>query len=726
MGAYLSVSIVKNSQSIAGNYSNVTVSATLSWDWGTWNNNAMPGALIIDGTSYPFSTNFNWNGASDSGSKLLITKTVNVYHNGDGSKKLTCSAWFEYHSGKFAEAAASLALPTIARVSQPSCITWPEHTQNVGEFGDTISIHMNRKSDMLTHTVRYQFGSQSGTIATGVENGTTWKIPLSLMNLIPNANSGSGTIYVDTYSGSTKIGTASCGFTATVPDSVKPSCSFVLEDITGIDDIYGSPVQNLSKIKITVNVTKAYGSEIDSYRITVNGVTYTSSPATTGVLLTSGISTVKATVTDKRGRSASVSYDMRVQAYSLPNITKLSVYRSNSDGTANEQGKYVRVKFSAAVSAMNNTNTATYKLKYKKSTDAEYTTVSFSTLNNVYSVTDQIYIFAADDGSSYVVELEVTDKHHTAMRSTTASTGFTLMHFGADGKSIGIGKVAEKTNTLEVALDTEHTGNLITKGNRFVLSSPGVAESTGYVRMASIGFTAANADTPFTFVFTRRRAETPMTVHVLFLNPTATASSLKSITYEGSNYGAFLVQSSELSWDLYVEKLNEWDTIVLQDWWVANKTDQRTTITFPGDFVSSLPGEYYRATPAKLESLIDFIFPVGCIQILYSHVSPAELYGGTWSRISNAFLWATTSGGTIGQTGGEQTHTLTVDEIPSHDHSISVAHTLQGSTSAMNTIRYNNDPSDYPGALKTAKVGGGKAHNNMPPYVQVSVWRRTA
>ena len=96
-------------------------------------------------------------------------------------------------------------LTVTAPASQPSCITYPNHTQNVGSFGDTISIHMNRKSSEYTHTVRYAFGNLSGTCidadtgkaATGltaVTNGFRWTIPESFMELLPTATSGSGTI----------------------------------------------------------------------------------------------------------------------------------------------------------------------------------------------------------------------------------------------------------------------------------------------------------------------------------------------------------------------------------------------------------------------------------------------------------------------------------------------------------------------------------------------------
>ena len=150
------------------------------------------------------------------------------------------------------------------------------------------------------------------------------------------------------------------------------------------------------------------------------------------------------------------------------------------------------------------------------------------------------------------------------------------------------------------------------------------------------------------------------------------------------------------------------------------------TVTFPGDLVAELPTPYHKATPAKLQSLLDHIYPINSIYISYSHTNPSTLFGGTWTRISNAFLWATDASGTIGQTGGEAEHTLTTNELPAHSHTISVANTASGDLTAANKIRYNGSATSYLGTLSTNTAGGGAAHNNMPPYIQVSVWRRTA
>ena len=684
--------------------------------------------IYVNGTKY---TGTNTIGISNNSTKTLAVGSTTIKHNDDGTATFTCRIYqvfnITFNGSEIGQIVfnAQGELDTIARASQPSCVTWPEHTQNVGYFGNEISIHMNRKSAGFTHTVRYQFGAQSGTIATGVETGTKWVIPTDLINLIPNSIKGSGTIYVDTYNGSTLVGTKSCGFTATVPSNVKPSCTVTVSDPTGYATTYGNYVKGLSKFNVTINPTLAYGSSIKTYGTTANGSKYATQTFTTGVLNSSGTLNVVATVTDSRGRSGSASNSPTVLDYTVPTISKLTVGRCDSDGTANEQGAYVQATFSASVTALNNKNTATYKLRYKKTLADTYTEVTISALNNTYSVTNHKYVFAADTGSSYDVEVSVADDHSTSTRSTSAPTAFTLMHWNANGTGIGIGKVSEKSNTLEVAIDAEFNGEVKTSGNRYCFSSPGTAGTAGYVRMVRMTHKKANADTPITFVFTRRLCPHPMTVHVQFRTDSTTIDpDLKGISYEGDNYGAFLVRSQESIWDLYVEKVSAYDTITLQEWYSSATVSDRLTVDFVGELASEVPtglDGYYRATPAKMQSILDFIYPVGSVYISYSHVDPGTLFGGTWTRIQNAFLWGVDSSGAIGQTGGEKTVTLTANQIPAHNH----GGTYTNAGSAAKTHAWLASGGSAM-AYDTVDTGGGEAHNNMPPYIQVSIWRRTA
>ena len=640
-GRYLQFSWTRTSQSIPNNTS--TISWTLKGagtggvDWY----NAGNFKVVIAGEIVYSNTNRIklYNGT------VVATGKYTLQHNADGSKSFTASA----EAGIYAVAvncrgSNTFELDDVPRASQPSCITYPEHTQNVGEFGDTISIHMNRVSSAFNHTVRYQYGTKSGTIGTKVGTGIAWTIPLSFMDLLPSGTSGSGTIYVDTYAGETLIGTKSCGFTAKIPASVKPGCTMALEDTTGVDKVYGSPVKGLSKIKITVTGTPVYSSPIASYSIAANGVKYATQTATTGFLLASGKSTVTATVKDKRGRSNSASYDMTVLDYAAPSITKLAVHRCNQDGTENSRGEYVKVTFSGKISSMSSKNNALWYIKYKKSSASSYTQVSLSALANVYSVTDHSYIFAADSSSSYDVEVVATDRHSTATRSSSASTAFTLLNVHANGNGLRFGGVAEEENTFQNDLSLRQVGN------SYAFQPDAFNGEKGYTVLAQITLNTLNVNAPIVFKINRRGAVCPMNVYVRFASSsTSTDPDLGSITYEGDNYGAFLVKTAVSTWKLYVDNSAGWSNPCLQEWFTTDNQMSRIAVTFPNEQVATLPTPYYRATPVISQSILDAFYPVGYILLLYSHADPNSMYpGSTWERLENTLLWATTPGGVIG------------------------------------------------------------------------------
>jgi len=98
------------------------------------------------------------------------------------------------------------------------------------------------------------------------------------------------------------------------------------------------------------------------------------------------------------------------------------------------------------------------------------------------------------------------------------------------------------------------------------------------------------------------------------------------------------------------------------------------------------------------------------------------LFGGTWERIQDTFLLAAGSTYAAGSTGGEATHTLTVDEMPSHSHNISVGKDAASGNAQWRPFSWGGGT----GQSSTQPIGGGQAHNNMPPYLAVYVWKRTA
>lgn len=719
------ITITQNSQSIEGNKSNVTVSVRF-YRTNTGYTTYGTGTVYckINGTQY--SEGVTSSDKITHSGIVLFTKTLDIPHNDDGTKTLTCSAWIDHNSVDSSEQSYSQELTTIARASQPSLVTYPNTTQNIGDFGEEFSIHMNTASQSFTHTVRYEYGNRSGTIATGVVNGTTWAVPLEFMNDIPNDTSGSGRIYVDTYSGSTKVGTKYTGFTATVPASVKPRCTIQVLDNTNIQATYGNLVKGLSKLYVKTNFYGSYGSTVEKYNVTANGVRYDQEEIVTGVLTKAGTTTIEATVTDSRKRTSDkASASFAVLDYAQPKITALSVHRCNKDGTANDRGEYVEVLFSGEVTPLSNKNTATYTVQYKKTSATSWTNLGTdangktpNALANKYAVSNESYIFQADGSSSYDVEVTVRDNHNSDTRPTSASTAFTLMNFHPSGSAVRFGGVAEENNSFQNDL------TFIQTGNQYCFSSVGAAATDGYILMARITVTETNSDSPITFVFSRRKAIAPMTVHVLFKSTADTDPGLASIRYEGDNYDAYLTSPAESVWDLYVKKVSNSDTITLNSWHTSYRQMKRINMEFIGSIESTVPHGrfgYYHATPSVLPSIIDCILPVGMIIQLYSHADPNDMYPGTtWVRLVNTFLWGCDANGGIGTTGGEKTHTLTTNELPAHSHGAVYSANATG-TKSQAWYSASGDKLAY-GVVET---GGGAAHNNMPPYTQVSIWRRT-
>jgi hypothetical protein len=259
-------------------------------------------------------------------------------------------------------------------------------------------------------------------------------------------------------------------------------------------------------------------------------------------------------------------------------------------------------------------------------------------------------------------------------------------------------------------------------GNSFAYQPGAFSGEKGYTLLAVITLNTLNVNAPIVFKINRRGALCPMHVYVRFASSsTTTDPDLASITYEGDNFGAFLVKVTTSTWKLYVDNTTGWSNPCLQEWFTTDNQMARLSITFASEQITELPTPYYRATPAKMQSLLDYIYPVGSIYISYSHVNPSTLFGGTWVRLSGGFLWASQDGDTIGQTGGEKTVTLTTNQIPKHNHG--GTYTNAGSATKTHTWLTSGGSSM---AYDTVDAGGGQAHNNMPPYIQVSMWRRTA
>ena len=123
------------------------------------------------------------------------------------------------------------------------------------------------------------------------------------------------------------------------------------------------------------------------------------------------------------------------------------------------------------------------------------------------------------------------------------------------------------------------------------------------------------------------------------------------------------------------------------------------------------------------DGIIDLlmVYPVGSIYISVNSTSPASLFGGTWEILNDVFLLAAGSYANAGTFGGEAVHTLTVDEMPAHSHSVP---NMSGYDTGTAWVGQNGTAASQ--TRSTDINGGGAAHNNMPPYLAVYMWKRVA
>lgn len=532
-----------------------------------------------------------------SGTKTIASGSKTISHNSDGSKTISFSfsldfgiTWSGVHIGT-GTASGSLKLTDIPRASTFKA------SKTSANMGTTVTFTITRASTSFTHKLTLTWNGVVSDIASGIATSQSWTIPLTLANNIPNSTSGAAIITCITYSGTREVGRKTLSLTLNVPSSVKPSIDSVTisEATSGLKSKFSAYVRNKSKLKVVTAASGSYSSTIKSYSVEILNKTYRGDTITSDLLDSSGSIDVIVTVTDSRGRIDSVLKTVTVLDYSDPKITAFTVQRCDNDGTLNDEGELVKISYAFDVTSLNDKNDKSFTIEYKLKSNSDYISLKTGAVYSADTILIPSTVFNGDN--AYDFKITVTDYFRTSddpiVRTAEISTAFTLVDYHSSGDGMAIGKVSEKRNTLEIALDVEFTGE---------------------VRGA----------------------------------------------------------------------------------------------------------------------IFDAIYPVGSIYLSYNHTNPANLFGGTWARIENAFLWASTASDTIGVTGGEETHTLTVNEMPRHKHNVGAYKSTDGAGSALDAYTALVGTSN--GADTTSKYytsgtllsGGSQPHNNMPPYIQVSVWRRTA
>lgn len=607
LGVTAAASVSAGAQSVSGNYTTINYSYSASRTGWTFTGTSRPNAgalvLVINGTTC-VNVALPLNNGSTNGTGLVSgSGSVNVYHNGDGTKSI--SVTFRIDKGSDPRGAnyvwngdsstQSMTLTTIPRASNPSL------SASEATLGNSITINTNRKSTAFTHCLWWFCGSSGWKdIAGSVGDSYSWSIPKNIANYIASATEATITIICRTYNGSTQVGNDQYAtFKGKVPSDIVPSISnlSVWDKNSNVSSKFGVYLKGASWLGISFNCAGSYGSDIASKKVEANGQTFWGNDSvSTDYLYTSGSLSVTVTVTDTRGRSASKSIDITVQDYGTPWVNSFKGIRCNSDGSANDGGQYIKLQFDAGVYSVSNKNTAQYQLGYRITDSGNYSWKILDISSLSYSNTTGVIsglTFSAEH--SYDLILWVGDKlGNEARRSDVLATEFRLMDWYKDGTGMAIGKVAESPKLFDVGMNSNFRKNLQLDGilNPNIISpsiqNTGGGNTANYMHIATIKVNATYVNVPFVIEYLQRGSGGATRLHIMFNASNNVDPALGLFVYEGRCRGAYLVKASTSTWNLYITKSEAWEDIGITD--IRQYSPYAITITkVQNNNISSLP-----------------------------------------------------------------------------------------------------------------------------------------
>lgn len=579
-------------------------------------------------------------------------------------------------------------------------IAWTVDSQSVANNTSTVTAKVQLVSTGSSYTI-VSSASKSGSLTI---NGTKYSFTFSA------ALSGNQTktLYTKTVTVSHAAnGTKTCAFSATCGINVTLSGTYY-GNITASGNGVFNTIARASTIAsvtasvavngtnaVTVNITRASSSfthtvvfAFGSHSNTINSVgTSTSYAIPTNWLnaipnATSG--TAKVTVTTysgstKIGSAVSKNFTLTVPSTVVPTISSVTL-SEGTDGLAAQFGAYVQAKSrltvkTVAAGALSSTiksyKTVVQGVTFTGATITSGVMMHSGTSNVTVTVTDSRGRTASTTRSITVVAYAppkiISFQGFRSSANGNENYEGTYLNAGVNFSISAVGNKNTKSHKLEYRLKNATTWTALTSGSVYALNQA-IISSSGFM----------SVDNSY---------EIRLTVSDFFATVTSVVEVPTAFTLMDFN-----ASGKGLAFGKVSEK-------------------NGMEIGLDVEFLGKLTG-----------TIFDAILPVGSIIMRYDHTNPGTLYPGTtWTRIYGAFPWFTDAAGQIGTVGGERNVTLTVNQIPAHSHGSVYSQHAPGTkgqawyTTAGTSLAY--------GAVET---GGGQAHNNMPPYIQISAWRRTA
>ena len=438
--SYFWVQWSQNSQSIEDN------STIINWSCGFhpghkyYLNAIKMSSVVINGVEvYSGGTYSN---ITDYQDRTFASAAMKIAHNPDGSKSFTVSGFsgWIYESGNTYASSQTFTLPTIPRASSVSCST--------ADIGSNATISISRASSSFTHTLRYAFGSLTGTIATKTSStSVSWTIPTTFYAQIPNDKSGTGTITCDTYNGSTLIGSKPTYFTATVNESAsKPTLNPTAVDVntttTALTGDSSKFIKYYSNASVSTGASARNSATLTSQRITCGAKSISSASGTINAV-ESGSFTFSAT--DSRGYTTTQTVNKTLIDY-IKLTCSLKAGAPTTDGVATLKisGNYWNGSFGAVA----NTLTVQYRYKTQGGSYGSWTTISATKSNNTYNATATIS--GLDYRTTYVFQARAVDKLATVNTDEQARRTTPIFDWSKDDFNVNGTLKVNNTNIFDL------------------------------------------------------------------------------------------------------------------------------------------------------------------------------------------------------------------------------------------------------------------------------------
>lgn len=430
----------EGSKNISGNTSVVTATVQYYRDDSYQSSGTASGTLTVNGSGKSLSKYVEL--TASNGWQTIGSQSVTVTHNADGTKSVTIS-W----SGGFTNSVGTqstsktVTLDVIPRASSISVSSLTFMVEN------PLTVTITPASPSFSHKVKFWWGySSQGNYHEEWKNvpaGTktvTWTCPASWADYLTDTDTGLLGISCDTYNGTTKVGSSMLTHNLTLPKTAKWMPTAGTLTLTGVDTFNGLVLQNHSKVKATHTGGKAgdYAS-ISKVVYTGSGMNASASngtAVTSGTIQDSGTQTYTATLTDSRGRTASVTGTISVTAYNPPKVSLKASRCDSSGSTTAVEKEYLNATVSGSYEKLDG-NQLTVTVTYKESTATSDTSLYSGTYSGDASYSITTGTGSANSYKSYIVTATVQDKVSDAVTvSVTLGVATPTVSYLAGGKGV--------------------------------------------------------------------------------------------------------------------------------------------------------------------------------------------------------------------------------------------------------------------------------------------------